>query len=147
MVSIWLINRAAGAQTGRKARIWLAKSKSRRSSDRRDVNLLARIVMRTGLLPILLDPGGTKPGEAVAIDRVLPGQGFIHRQGVARAGFFQRKQAGTHGGNDFGFAADHPTLRARRGKIRDRQRAAVGPDDVLHPRAMGFAHVYSHALY
>src|SRR5690348_15974052 len=61
------------------------------------------------LQPILLDARGAQPGEAVLIDRVLPGEEFFDRQGVARAGLFKRQQATAHSRNDFGLAPDDPT--------------------------------------
>jgi hypothetical protein len=50
-------------------------------------DLLGRI--KPELLAILLDTGRAETGEAVLIDRVLPGEEFLDRQGVAAAGFFQ----------------------------------------------------------
>src|SRR5262245_52687132 len=98
------------------------------------------------LLPVLLDAGGAQAGEAMAVDRVLPGQEFFNREGVAAARFFEREEPAAHGGDDLGLAADHPTLGARSRKVRNGERATVRPDDVLHPRAMGLGHGYSHAL-
>ena len=71
---------------------------------------------------------------------ILPGQEFVDRQRVAAAGLFERKQAAANGSDDLGLAANDPALGAGRGQIRDRQRTAVRPDDVLDPRAMGFGH-------
>src|SRR5262245_22570076 len=44
---------------------------------------------RGDLLAILLDARGAQTGEAVLVDRVLPGQEFLDRQRVARAGFLE----------------------------------------------------------
>ena len=43
--------------------------------------------------------------------------------------------------NDLGLAANHPALRPRCREISNGERAAVGPDDILDPRAVGFGHV------
>src|SRR5689334_2575042 len=100
----------------------------------------------TALLPILLDSRGPQAGEPITIDRILPGEEFLDRQRVTAASFFERQQATTHGRDDFGLATDHPALGTGRGKVRNRERATVGPDDILDPRAMGLGHGYSHAL-
>src|ERR1700759_585323 len=100
----------------------------------------SKLLLWETLLAILLDAGGAQAGEAVLIDRELPGQELVHRQSVAAAGFFQRKQSAANGGDDPGLTAKDPPFRAGRGQIRNRQRAAVGPDDIFDPRAMGFCH-------
>src|SRR4051794_19352306 len=92
------------------------------------------------LLTILLNSGGAQTGETVLVDRELPRQEFVDGQGVAAAGFFKGQQTAADGGNDFGLAANDPPLGAWRRQIRDGERAAVRPDDVFHPRAMGFCH-------
>ena len=84
--------------------------------------------------------GGAQAGQAVLVDRILPGKEFFDRQGVAAARFFQRQQSATNGGDDFGLAANHPALRSRRREISDRQWRTVRPDDILDPRAMGLSH-------
>ena len=71
------------------------------------------------LLAILLDAGGAQAGEAVLVDRELPGQEFVDRQRVAAAGLFERKQAAADRGNDFGLAADDPPFGAGRGQVRN----------------------------
>ena len=50
-------------------------------------------------------------GKAVLIDGILPGQEFLDRQCVARAGLFQRQQATAHGGDHLSLAADDPAFR------------------------------------
>src|SRR5262249_53943608 len=96
---------------------------------------------RRGLLAILLDTCRAQAGEAVAIDRILPGEELFDRQRVPAAGFLEREKSAADGGDDFGLAANHPALRSWRREIGNCQRAAVGPDDILHPRAVGFGHV------
>src|SRR5258706_13833782 len=100
----------------------------------------------TALLPVLLNSRGAQAGEPVAIDRILPGEEFLDRQRIAAASFFERQQAATHGRNDFGLATDHPAIGTERREVRKRERATVGPDDILDPRAMGLGHGCSHAL-
>src|ERR1700693_1532816 len=70
---------------------------------------------RTGasLLAILLNSRGAQPGEAVPLDRILPGQEFLDRQGVAAACLFERQEPPAHGGHHLGLAPDDPGSRAR----------------------------------
>ena len=89
------------------------------------------------LLPVLLDAGGTQAGETMLVDGVLPGEEFFDGEGVATAGFLERKQAAADGSNDLGLAPDDPALRARCRQIGDRQRAAVRPDNVFCPWSKG----------
>jgi hypothetical protein len=93
-----------------------------------------------GLLAILLDPGGAEASKAMLIYRELPRQEFVDSQRVAAAGFLEGQQPATDGGHDFRLAANDPPFSAGRGKVRDGKGATVGPDDVFHPRAMGFGH-------
>src|ERR1700760_3520302 len=74
------------------------------------------------------------------IDRELPGQELVHRQGVTAEGFPKGQQSAANCGDDLGLTANDPPFGAGRGQIRDRQRATVGPDDIFDPRAMGFCH-------
>src|ERR1700730_984265 len=85
------------------------------------------------LLAILLDAGRAEPRKAVAVDRILPGEKFLDGQRISAAGLFRR--------NHLPPAANPPALGSRRREIGDRKRTSVGPDDVLHPRAVGFGHV------
>src|SRR5215469_12670050 len=62
------------------------------------------------LLAILLNAGGAKAGEAVLVDRKLPGKEFVDGQGIAAAGLFEGEQATANGSHDFGLAADDPTF-------------------------------------
>ena len=97
-------------------------------------------------MPVLLDPGGAQAGEGMPVDRVLPGEEFLDREGITAAGFLERQQPAAHGRNDLGLATDHPALGAWRREVRNGERTTVGPDDILDPRAMGLGHWYSHAL-
>jgi hypothetical protein len=93
-----------------------------------------------GLLPVLLDARGAQAGEAMLVDRVLPGEEFLDRQRVAAAGLLERKEPAAHGGDDLGLAPDDPALGAWCRQIGDGQRAAVRPDDVFGPRSKGLCH-------
>src|SRR5689334_8121236 len=92
------------------------------------------------LLTILLNSGGAQAGETMLVDRELPRQEFVDGQGVTAARFFEGQQSAADGGDDFGLAANDPSLGAWRGQIRDGEGAAVRPDDIFHPRATGFGH-------
>src|SRR5947209_14466492 len=97
-----------------------------------------------GLLPVLLDTRGTQAGEAMTVDRILPGEEFLDGQRVTGARLFERQKPATNRGHHLRLAADDPTPGARCRQVGDGQGAAVGPDDILHPRAMRFGHRYSH---
>src|SRR6185312_2690170 len=135
--------------------IWLTKVKGRKElADMKKIGLAGRgrfssnalvrkglgLLKGAGLLAILLDPCGTEPGEAVLVDRELPGEKLVDRQRVAAAGFFEREQPAANRGDDFGLTANDPPFGPGRGQVRNRKWAAVRPDDVFHPRAMGFCH-------
>jgi hypothetical protein len=107
MVSIWLTSVKAAANSAGMKKTGFAK-RSRFSSNLR---------IRESLLPILLDPGGPEACQAMLIDRKLPGQEFVDRQGITAAGFFEGKQTATDRGDDFGLAADHPPFGAGRGQV------------------------------
>src|SRR6187397_2284464 len=96
------------------------------------------------LLAVLLNPRRTQPGKAVLVDRVLPGEEFLDGERVAGAGLFQRQQSATDRGDHLCLAADDPALGRGRRQVRNGQRTAIWPDDILYPRAMGFGHWYTH---
>jgi hypothetical protein len=60
----------------------------------------------------------SQAGEAVLIDRPLPGGEFIGREHIAVAGVFKRKHTVANSGDDLGLAMDHPSLRRSRRQIR-----------------------------
>src|SRR4029077_17459705 len=113
----------------------------RRPCGRRPVSKRLRIGR---LLPVLLDTRGTQAGQAVTVDRILPGEEFLDGQRVTRARLFERQKPATNRGHHLRLAADDPPSRAGCRQVGDRQGATVGPDDILHPRAMRFGHRYSH---
>ena len=92
------------------------------------------------LLAILLNAGGAETCQAVLVDRELPGEEFVDGQRVAAASLLQGEQAAANRSDNFGLTANDPPFGPGRGQIRDRKRAAVRPDDIFHPRAMGFCH-------
>ena len=93
-----------------------------------------------GLLAVLLDAGGAQSGQTVLVDGELPGQEFVHSQGITAAGFLEGQEAAANGCHNLGLTADNPPFGTGRREIRDRQRTAIWPDDVLYPRAVGFCH-------
>ena len=42
------------------------------------------------LLSVLLDAGGAQASETMLVDRCLPGEEFLDREGIAVAGFVER---------------------------------------------------------
>src|SRR5690349_15690077 len=131
MVSIWLTKVKRLSELADMKKIGLA-TRGRFSSN--------TLVRNAALLAILLDAGGAQSGQAVLVDRELPGKKFVHGQRVTAAGLFERKQAAAYGSDNFGLTANNPPFGPGRGQVRNRKRAAVRPDDVFHPRAMGFCH-------
>jgi hypothetical protein len=115
----------------------------------RNAGLLAGACQKMGgggLLPVLLDARGAQAGEAVLVDRVLPGEEFFDRQRIAAAGLLEGQKSAAHGSDDLGLAPDDPTLRTRCGQVGDRQRAAVRPDNILCPWSKGLRHKVTHTL-
>src|SRR6516164_5268124 len=92
------------------------------------------------LLAVLLNARGAQAGEAMTIDRLLPRQEFLDREGVARAGLFEAQEAAAHGGNHLGLPTDHPALGVARWQVRNSQRAAIRSDDVLDARTYLIGH-------
>ena len=54
---------------------------------RRRVDGLVRWI-KSALLTVLLNTRGAQPGQAVLVDRILPGKEFLDRERVAAARFF-----------------------------------------------------------
>jgi hypothetical protein len=130
MVSIWLTKVKAGAKL----------PKRKKSAWQGEADFPQMPMSRAQLLAVLLDSRGSKPCKAVLIDGKLPGQELVDSQRISAAGFLEGQQAAANRGNDFRLATDDPSLGSGCWQIRDCQRTAVGPDDVFHPRAMGFCH-------
>jgi hypothetical protein len=92
------------------------------------------------LLPVLLDAGGAQACQTMLVDGQLPAQELFGGQGIALAGFLKAEETAANGGYNLGLAADHPAAGAGRGKVGNRQGTAIGPYDILDPRAVGFGH-------
>src|SRR4051812_35753739 len=67
-----------------------------------NVSVRSNVLVRTRSLPVLLNARGAQTGEAVLVDRGLPGEEFLYRERIAAARFFKRKQAAAHGCDDLG---------------------------------------------
>ena len=93
-----------------------------------------------GLVAILLDARGAQAGQTMIVDGGLPGQELFDRQRIAFTGFFQAQEATAHGSNDFCLPANHPAPRIGRRQIGDRQRAAIGADDVFNAWSYQIGH-------
>ena len=135
MVSIWLTEIKRSDKSGA-----MMRHEKNRPRGARPIFFKYPGSDRERLLAILLYPGGAQAGEAVLVDRELPGEEFIHGQRVAAAGLLEREESAANRSDDLGFTANDPPFGSGRRQVRDRKRAAVGPDDVFHPRAMGFCH-------
>src|SRR3712207_624623 len=88
----------------------------------------------------MLDARRAQAREAVLIDRLLPAQEFLDREGIAPAGLLEAEEPAAHRGHDLGLAADDPSARRGRGKIGDGQGTAIRTDDVFHPRTVRLGH-------
>ena len=72
---------------------------------------------QTALTAILLQPCRAQSAHAMRIDQPFPGKKLVGGELVALASLLKRQQAGTDTGDNFGFAANHPTLGFRCRKI------------------------------
>jgi hypothetical protein len=108
MVSIWLTKIKGCGETSTSI-----KSALREQADFRRMPAVLKAV----LLAILLDPGGPQAGQAMLINRKLPGKELVDRQRVPAAGFLEGEQAAADRCDDFGLAADNPPFGAGRGQI------------------------------
>src|SRR5258708_39677992 len=117
-----------------------AQSGHEKRKGRRRWSPALKLVGSGWLLPVLLDTRGAQARKPVLVDRALPAQIFLDRQDVAFAGFFQTQQTAAHGRDNLSLAADHPTVIAGRRKIGDRERTAIGPDDVVYAWTQLTAH-------
>ena len=101
-------------------------------------SLLSVMTVATGKIPAFQLAAMT-----FAIGAVICALRWIGRVDAVKAlaGLFQAEQTTTHRSDDFRLATNHPALGSWRRQIGDRERTSVGPDDVLHPRAVGFGHV------
>jgi hypothetical protein len=86
------------------------------------------------LLPVVLNARCAQAGKPVLVDRPLPGEEFVDGQLVALARFLNAEKASAHGGDHLRLAANYPTLRVPGRKIRHRQWAPIGANDVAHSR-------------
>src|SRR4051812_7670693 len=93
-----------------------------------------------GSVAVLLDARGAQTGEAMTVDGGLPGKEFFDSERVTLAGFFQAQQATANSRDNLCLPADDPAPRIRRGKIRNRQGAAIGADDIFHSGTYHFGH-------
>ncbi|VTZ61807.1 conserved hypothetical protein [Sinorhizobium medicae] len=91
-------------------------------------------------MAILLNARRAQAGEAVVIDRGLPGEELFDRQRVTLARLFKAQKATAHGGNDFSLSADHPAPGIGRRQIRNRQGAAIRADNIFHAWTHHFGH-------
>jgi hypothetical protein len=84
---------------------------------------------------VVLEARDAQAGEAMAVDKTLPGKEFFHGERVTCASLFEAEEAGSDGGNDFRLAADDPALGLGRGEAVE----ADARSDVEEPlRALGF---------
>jgi hypothetical protein len=90
--------------------------------------------------PVVLNPGSAQPGKAVFVDRGLPIQKLVNAERVSLARFLEAQKASADSRHHLRFSADHPTTGVGGGKVRNRQRAAIGPNYVLNARAHRYGH-------
>src|SRR5579871_3842650 len=95
-------------------------------------------------VPVLLDAGGPESRETKAVNRALPCEELLDGERVAPAGVFEAQQAAADRRDNFGLPADHPALRVRRWQVGERQRTAIGTDDVADTSS---AFINAHAKY
>src|SRR5690606_35014245 len=81
---------------------------------------VARTPLQT-LMAVLLQAGGAQAGEAVIVDRGLPGEKFLDGQLVAVAGFLETEKSAPYRRHDLRLAADHPSSRIAGRKVGNGQ--------------------------
>jgi len=74
------------------------------------------------------------------VDCSLPVEEFINTERITLTGFFKAEEAPAYGGDNFGFATDHPPPRIGRWQIRNSKRTTIRADYVLYART----HLYGH---
>jgi hypothetical protein len=74
------------------------------------------------------------------IDGTLPAKEFLNCKSVFLARFFQAQQTTANGGNNFGFASDHPPASILGWKICNCQRGPIGADDIFYSRTYLIGH-------
>src|SRR4051794_31517003 len=95
---------------------------------------------RSGSAAVFLDFRSAQAGEPMLVDGHLPRQEFFDGQRVALTCLFKAQKSAANRGHNLRLAPDNPALRAGRGKVRDCERASVGPDHIFHARADMFSH-------
>jgi hypothetical protein len=70
--------------------------------------------IKRSFVPVLLDVRSTQAGQAVLIERMLPGEEFVDREHVTATGFVEGQEATANGRDYLGLAPDDPPFRGRR---------------------------------
>ncbi len=87
------------------------------------------------LAAVILNACRAKPGQAVSVDRPLPGQELVDGQLIPLAGLIEAEQSASDRGHNFRLAPDHPAFCIERRQIGNRKRAAVWTDDIARARS------------
>jgi hypothetical protein len=98
-----------------------------------------RKLYRKGLA-IVLDTGRAQAGKTMSVDGTLPAQEFVHCKRIAMARFIEAQKTAANGSDDLGLAADYPALGVFRGKVGNRQRTAIWPNNISYARPVMFCH-------
>jgi hypothetical protein len=93
------------------------------------------------LLAVLLNACGPQSRQTIPIYRGLPAQKFVNRQLITTACFIKREQTAANRSYNFGLAPHDPTARVGDGKIRYRERTAIGAGDKLGPSGTHIWHL------
>ena len=97
-------------------------------------------------MAILLDPGGAQAGEAVLIDRELPGEEFVHGQRVAAACLFKREEPAANRGDNLSFTANDPPFGTGAGRSAIVSGLPSGPMTYFTLGRWGSVMAYSQTL-
>lgn len=79
------------------------------------------------LAAIFLDAGGAQAGQAVLVDRPLPGQELVDRERVALTSLLEADQPAADRGDDLSFAANDPPFGIRGGRSATVRGLPSGP--------------------
>lgn len=92
------------------------------------------------LFAVVLDAGGPQAGEAVAVDRLLPGKEFLYCQRVAGTSLLKTEEPAANGSDNLGLPSYDPSLGVARWEIGNRQRTTIWPDYVFNARTHLLGH-------
>lgn len=99
-----------------------------------------RKIVKEGRLAIVLDTGRAQASKAMSVDGTLPAQEFVYCKSIVIARLIEAQKTAANGSDDLGLAADYPALGVFRGKVGNRQRTSIRPNNIPYARPVMFCH-------